>query len=577
MADLAAPYADPSLYPDYLDQQRKQMIAGMLMNALQQGGQAPPQWDQMRAVPRMSPLSGIVAPLAEGLMAGRALNSANTAQRGYFQKLYGDSSSPPASAPSPPQSGASTLLNALSPPPGGAAPPSVSPLLATPPDAAPTSPAPPGMPVPPTRAQIAQTSVGGLSPRVARQLAFQSQDPLKGLETLENSQLTDTQRQYQPVIAALDSAIHSGAPARAVAASPLLQSVVRQQAPAADMQDDVQVTRALLTYRNDLAGHLSQPTIGPPDLFESTTTPLGGVAQRNRFNNEEKMAVPNQPVEHVLGSNGQAYNTTAAGSLGKTPYMPTTLLQQQSNSPAGQLVAGMAARNISFPAGTRTPQQELLVAQNILRANPGASIDQLVDQIGSDQMDFNGRRRSVQQLATLKDAANAGALQLEKNFKALEPLVTKMDATGVPIINRLVGQWQQGVAGDKDTAAYMTYLKAVAGEYAKIRSGATGGVGASDTQLKEATDLMNNAFSQGGYQGLREALTTEAANKRDSYMEALRQASARGAAVGAAPPPASPGRAASGAPAAAKPQAPASAKPPGTGLSDADLLKKWGQ
>lgn len=88
MADLPPPYFDPSQYPAYLDMQRKQQMAGMLMSSLQQANQTPSDWNSMRVVPKRGMLQN-VAVLADALMAKKGLDASNAASTQYMQGLYG--------------------------------------------------------------------------------------------------------------------------------------------------------------------------------------------------------------------------------------------------------------------------------------------------------------------------------------------------------------------------------------------------------------------------------------------------------------------------------------------------------
>src|ERR1700675_5023466 len=90
MADpsVQPPYLDPSALPDYLDMQRKQMLAQMLMQNTQASGQTPNDWNQMKLVPRRSPLQGL-STLASAMLAGKALQGSQQAQQKYFQNIYG--------------------------------------------------------------------------------------------------------------------------------------------------------------------------------------------------------------------------------------------------------------------------------------------------------------------------------------------------------------------------------------------------------------------------------------------------------------------------------------------------------
>lgn len=98
-AGLPPPYLDPSQYPDYLEAQKKQMLASMLMQNAQQANQTPQNWDQMRVVPRRGMVSNI-ASIADALLAGRAMKSSMGAQQKYFQNMYGggDQSAPASSS-----------------------------------------------------------------------------------------------------------------------------------------------------------------------------------------------------------------------------------------------------------------------------------------------------------------------------------------------------------------------------------------------------------------------------------------------------------------------------------------------
>jgi hypothetical protein len=85
---LTPPYLDPSLYPDYLDAQRKSMMASMLLNSMQTGNQTPPDWDSMRVVPKRGLMQNL-SPIIKALMAGNMMKGAQQAQAQYYSSLYG--------------------------------------------------------------------------------------------------------------------------------------------------------------------------------------------------------------------------------------------------------------------------------------------------------------------------------------------------------------------------------------------------------------------------------------------------------------------------------------------------------
>jgi hypothetical protein len=118
---IPPPMLDPSQYPSYMDMQRKQQIAQMLVSAMQSQGQAPqmPNTSNPYAVmPRRSPLQS-VSQLATALMAGKALGSANQAQKQYFEGLYNPPA--PAAAPSPSTGPGAGIISPDAPPDAQAA------------------------------------------------------------------------------------------------------------------------------------------------------------------------------------------------------------------------------------------------------------------------------------------------------------------------------------------------------------------------------------------------------------------------------------------------------------------------
>jgi hypothetical protein len=120
-AGITPPYLDPSQYPDYLDAQRKQMVAGMLMNSLQQGSPTPPDWDSMKVVPKRGLMQNI-APLVTALMANKAMGSSQQAQQKYYSGLYGGGSQPQSAGSTPP----SASPDGSGPPTGGSGTPPIN-------------------------------------------------------------------------------------------------------------------------------------------------------------------------------------------------------------------------------------------------------------------------------------------------------------------------------------------------------------------------------------------------------------------------------------------------------------------
>lgn len=232
-------------------------------------------------------------------------------------------------------------------------------------------------------------------------------------------------------------------------------------------------------------------------------------------------------------------NVTGQQVPGLSPIPKTQTPTQEAKNFApdeNQLMGALAERGVSLPAGLRSQQQMKATFRGLLDRNPGMTPDQVADLVRTGQLDFNGAKKSTAQLMTTAAAANVQASKLEKDFAQIEPLVAKLP-NAPSIVNRaLVGlQNNLSFGGDKDSAALVTYLREAATEYAKLSSGSTGSAAPAEGNIKEAVAIFQNALTQGGYQGLKEAILKSAQNKRDAVQEGLKAASARGASTGNAP------------------------------------------
>jgi hypothetical protein len=178
------------------------------------------------------------------------------------------------------------------------------------------------------------------------------------------------------------------------------------------------------------------------------------------------------------------YRTTGKfpGSFGKSPALQMAVLKQVAADAAnsGDTAGSIAARTASLKAG-------------------GQALDQVTKQEA-----FTG------------SAVNT----LDANLKALQTLGGKVDDTGSPLVNKVLNQFNQGMVSDPNTAAYVTMLNAVQGEYAKIASNNNGNSPISDAAKADAKDVINKAMAQGGVAAVAQVMRQESANR----MQAIREA-----------------------------------------------------
>src|SRR5204863_3206008 len=74
-----------------------------------------------------------------------------------------------------------------------------------------------------------------------------------------------------------------------------------------------------------------------------------------------------------------------------------------------------------------------------------------------------------------------------------------------------------------ETAKLVTWLNAVQGEYAKIKSGSLGNVPASDAAMRDAKETINKYMTQGGMTAVAEAMRGEGNNRLSALREQKQQ------------------------------------------------------
>lgn len=117
-------------------------------------------------------------------------------------------------------------------------------------------------------------------------------------------------------------------------------------------------------------------------------------------------------------------------------------------------------------------------------------------------------------------AATRGyAETLDKNLGNLITEYKKLGGAESPLVNRGIRAWQQGIAGDAQVAGVITWLNAVQGEYAKLKSGSLGVSGASVDSMRDAKEVINKNLNQGGIEAVAAAMRGEKENRLGSLTD----------------------------------------------------------
>jgi len=248
---------------------------------------------------------------------------------------------------------------------------------------------------------------------------------------------------------------------------------------------------------------------------------------------------PKMNIQHVdAGDHIDILNGNTGEKIGTLPKGVTpTQEAKHFTADESQLMGALAERGVSLPAGLRGQEQMKSTFRGLLDRNQGKTPDEVAELVRTGQLDFNGAKKSTAQLMTQAASANVQASKLEKDFAQIEPLVAKLPNAPNVINRALVGLKNNlSFGGDKDSAQLVLYMREAATEYAKLSSGSTGAAAPAEGNIKDAVEIFHKAFTEGGYQGLKEAMIKSAQNKRDAVQEGLKEASRRGASTGEAAP-----------------------------------------
>jgi hypothetical protein len=379
---IQPPYLDPSQYPNYLDLQRKQMLAQMLTQTAQQSAQTPAEWNSMKVVPRRSPLANVTT-LASALMAGKAMQGANQAQQNYFQGLMGGGpSSAPAAAPAPQAAPPSPPPPGLLPPngiPGSQGPPGPAPAGLVPPQA-PPAPAPPQQP--PARNPMIPE---GMSTGTAQGL-MQMMGPQEYGKSFVAPQFQPTDLEKTMRAAGID-------PGSALGRQIMQQAVAKQnyiapieQRPGAVERDPI--TNAVIGQNPtapqgavnfyDPAGNLTGQGLAPgatAAIAGSNAAATAGKVSQTPIeagvdaSGRKVYEFPNPPA--MPGSPGaQGQGAPGPGGINGQTASAATLASQKSGGESGQAYASELAKNATGATEVRRSLSEL---KNLAtQATPGA-------------------------------------------------------------------------------------------------------------------------------------------------------------------------------------------------------------
>jgi hypothetical protein len=225
---------------------------------------------------------------------------------------------------------------------------------------------------------------------------------------------------------------------------------------------------------------------------------------------------------------------TAEIDLRHARELDTATRKQGGDGTSGQvgmLLKGVPLTQVMPGQGKEAVRMRSLLQQQALdqlqRENPGMTAEEAGDELGVRQINYRAATHATSQLATSSAAINRSSIKIEKDMASMGEALQKMGTGDEPaFVGRVFSSIKTNLkpGGDKASTEFGGWLLEVAGEYAKLASGSYGAAGAPITEMQHALDLMQKAYTSGGYEGLHDFVTKASANARSAAQQATREA-----------------------------------------------------
>ncbi len=272
----------------------------------------------------------------------------------------------------------------------------------------------------------------------------------------------------------------------------------------------------------------------------------GAIGQRDPMTNA--LTVPYKPPEAgapvaVVGADGKPTYVNKADAVGKRPYekpSASVILNGSAGLQGGglDLAAQTYLQTGTMPSGlSRVPGASLKIVERA--AEMAAANGDTAKSAVLNRQAVSAGKAALSKLTTQKALVGAFEKTAAKNMDLAASLSSQIARTNSPLVNRGIMAFQQGVAGDPETAQFVNALIAARTEYAKVLSGATGAAGITDSARAEANHLFSTATSNETLQAVLKVAKQEMANRMTSFDDQIAEvtASTAGAPVPAAAAP----------------------------------------
>ncbi len=191
--------------------------------------------------------------------------------------------------------------------------------------------------------------------------------------------------------------------------------------------------------------------------------------------------------------------------------------QDGFNEESSDLMASLAEKGVSLPAGFRSKAQQISLLHGLLRRNPGKSADEIADMVKTGQIEFGAEKKE-----TTVAAGQAGKVEVAENeIQEFAPLVKQASAkvprgSFVPI-NKLL-QMADSSISDPNLKQLKIYINSMMNAYDQLAAR-----GGTDKEKRaESRALLTSADSAEALDSAIDAFEREAAAAHRAAVKATK-------------------------------------------------------
>lgn len=230
------------------------------------------------------------------------------------------------------------------------------------------------------------------------------------------------------------------------------------------------------------------------------------LAQAPKYNEQDTGAVINQGTVDPLTGVRTPGATNVAKTMTPDQAAKVKLIQDRGTftGDAGDLLASLAAKGVSLPAGMRSKEQQISTLNGLMRKYPNMSPDEIADNIATGQIGFGAAKKEITVAAAQAGRVSIAANELETFGSQVLDASKDLPRGSSMTINGLMQLGEKEIS-DPQLLRLRVKLQALNSAYDQLA--ARGGTDAD--KRAHIHELFNVRLSDAGIHTLVQALNEE--------------------------------------------------------------------